>query len=214
MVVSNLEGSNINKTKYNNFFPKFDLKAPLKKEFYIVLKIITLLLYLILKQNVGNVVMVLTIVIYLKILERFGNISVFIIDRVFDSLIFDGTIILIGSSDMTLSSEQLKNEFVSTRCYYYPLWEDEEFKIFMEYFKLSNKFDRKQIGCLKSQMGLEKLSKTDVYGILYAIGSEGVKDYLPLLNTTYDFLNKNHKDIIHQIFFIKPTKSLISNSLY
>jgi hypothetical protein len=239
VVVSNLENSNIDKNKYKDFFPPLDLnlKSSQKKGFAILYFNKSDKFIAVYRKDTKCWTYVEGLNEYdlNSHFQMFSNYNCFfIIDPVFENLNiksatfgFDGVVILIGSPKLIYSSRQMyTNKFISKYCYYYPLWEDEEFEIFTNYFGLSNKFDLKEIGVLKSEMGLEKLSKTEVFGnnprkiiskgeavdladLLNAVKSQELEKYLRESGNSNDLLNKSATDVIHRIFFIRPSDDLI-----
>jgi hypothetical protein len=240
VVVSNLKKSNINEDKYSQFFPQFDLKLKRKKKKgFAILYWVKNRRFLALFRNerkcwtYSNGSDENNLNRYFEMLSDYD--CFFIIDRLvknlnIESLAFDGVIILIGSPKVTFSSKDIyKNEFISKCCLFYPLWEPDEFKIFTDYFKLSNKFNPQEISGLESEMGLNDLNKTDVYGnnprkimsqsevidltnLLEAVKSKEVASYLRESGSSNDLLNKSFKDVIHRIFFIKPSDDLLTCS--
>jgi hypothetical protein len=133
---------------------------------------------------------------------------------------FDGIIVAIGSPKSVISLNQIcKYNDVHSRYYYFPLWEDSEFKIFMEHFDLSNEFLNISEKT-KSDMGLEKLSKSEIFGNnprMLKFGDEDVIlrnlqnsfsdskfiKYISSLTLT-EFQKKNTNLTVHRIFSIKP----------
>jgi hypothetical protein len=109
------------------------------------------------------------------------------------------------------------------------LWEDSEFKIFRDHFHLSNEFLNISEKT-KSDMGLENLSKSEVFGnnprilkiadedivltkLQDSFSNSKISKYMNSLITVPEIQGKNTDLAVHRIFSIKPTSDYCSASI-
>jgi hypothetical protein len=120
---------------------------------------------------------------------------------------------------MTINDLNKYNE-VNYKYYYYPLWENSEFEIFIHHFGLKDLFDTSEGFVL--EMGSKYLKKTEVFGksprilnsyningvfreLIEAVKSGRLNKYISSLSSISDPTNANIDDVIHRIFFMKPS---------
>jgi hypothetical protein len=231
------------KKKYSNFFPELPLKEPKKgyvilyqikkpyQQYFIV--------QFSFEDSTWRCIEIGKNADLSHFSESFlGYQCFFIIDsKLFDLseinlLYFDGIVISIGSPKFVVKINDLNKYNDSNYSYcYYPLWENSEIETFVHHFGFKDMFDpsgdEKE---LVMEMGLEKLKKTDVFGnnprtlkssnlkgvlneLIEAIKTGKLDKYINSLSFINNIQDKNIDSIIHQIFFMKPSKNFGSFSV-
>jgi hypothetical protein len=221
----------IDKNKYSNFFPELLLKNP-EKGFVILYQIQKpaqsyFIVQFSLEHKTWKCIEVGINAKFSKLSRKFSKYQCFFIS---DSVIFqlseinlsfDGIIITIGSPKSVVSINELnKYNEPNFSYYYYPLWEDSEFKNFIHHFNLENLFDSSEERVL--QMGLQDLKKTEAFGnnprilksseiknILKGLSetmrSGNLDRYINNLTSISDVESKNINEVIHRIFHMRAT---------
>jgi hypothetical protein len=237
--VSHSNNKEIDKSKYSEIFPEFDLKCTEEKN-----KGYVIVLYHHKKLFTRGFVVKFDFsdrnwkCVYegenpntYKISQHFKRYKCFFM---FDSIdfmskidffYFDGVVISIDSPESVVPLRKLNSFNSGTNKYFYcPLWDDFEFESFLRHFGFPNFFDFSGSDInpgFVSKMGLDGLSKTDVFGNNPRILSRPdiVKDFLMNLTTALksstfttfitkftatDVLDQNVDIAIHRLFFMKP----------
>jgi hypothetical protein len=243
IAISNPNNQKINKDKFSSFFPEFTLNPSEKTKGYIILFCHHKLSYddkcfvvqFHFRTNVWECIYEGNNPDVYRFSQKFpGYKCFFIFDSTtfmneIDFSYFDGVIISIGSPKSIISRSELSeiNNIAIFYYFYYPLWDDSEFEMFLNHFQFPNSFEVLKVSNnldIISRMGLEHLKKTDVFGnsprILIKTSACDVKLCLSgltnaLSNSTFahdvrelcrrKLEDKNIDIAIHLMFFIKPT---------
>jgi hypothetical protein len=235
--ISNPNNQEIDKNKYSDFFPELALNPSEETKGYVIVfyhktaRVECLVVQFDFSTNVWECIYEGEVYPFSRSFP--GYKYFFILDsttfiNIINFSCFDGVIILIGSPKSVMPLTDLNKPSIGNYdCFYFPLWEDFEFEIFLNHFHFPNSFEILKINNdldIISRMGLEDLKKTEVFGnnprILSRTSAYDVKFCLNFLTTALrnrtftdcvrrlslgDLEDENIDYAIHQMFFMKPT---------